>query len=944
MLLPLVVQVALALPTDTDGDGVPDGSDTCVFVANPGQADGDGDGTGDACDVCPGPGNGLERFRDVGVVQALVGARQGVAVDFDGDGDEDLVADGAWFPNLGGGAFGASIATGVDIEVTPDLDGDGRPDLLGEQNGSLVWVRNLGGGVLGGAVVIDTFSWSDVAVADLDGDGDLDVVAADRGARVGAQLKWYANTGGAFSGPQVIRADDAGFEQVEVGDFDMDGRVDVMVIGGSGDEGWYRNLGPVLGWGSFRPIATFRHGLTDLDDFDVADMDGDGDPDLLFQGWNGVGLSYLENNGHGIFAPPVVLQRNQGLVLQGRVTLGDVDGDDDLDLAWLESGGPSPRLRWLENHGGRFDSPVLLQTYQVRQPTPLFIDLDGDGALDLLTLDDAVAFGNLVCANLDSDGDGLRDCEELLLVGTDASIADTDGDGLSDGAEQAAGADPFDPDTDGDGVLDGVDPCPADVLDDQDGDGLCDGFDTCPTTVDPLQGDFDLDGVGDACDQCLGADVTGDPDGDGLCDSVDNCPLVPGLVLRDRDDDQVGDLCDTCPTDPNEDGLRRFTYETYGALCTTYLCAGQRFSAAWAVNLDGDGDEDLVSFMVDQPGSGELWWNENPGGGAFGLTGTPTGIRSTALVDIAFGDVDLDGDTDIVTISDADLVLLHVNDGTGSFPLHLSVSSSGGAVAVAAGDLDGDGDLDGVVAYADLNRVVAFDNQLGALGAAAAATGLSGLRDVVLADLDGDGDLDLVAAADGGLWEAERIGGGWGPATSIVGSVDPITVLEVGDVDGDGDPDLAWVDATGVWVADNDGTWSRVTRVSTDAAVSLRVDDTDGDGDADLGWITTSREAVFVESHGGLLDAPERFGPADSLDFGDLNGDGYDEAVTANVVVIYREPSACALDDTDGDGLHDGEELRVTGTSVTAADTDGGGTTDEQELILGRDPLDPSDD
>ncbi len=38
---------------DTDGDGIPDGTDNCRFVHNPDQADRDGDGFGDACDACP---------------------------------------------------------------------------------------------------------------------------------------------------------------------------------------------------------------------------------------------------------------------------------------------------------------------------------------------------------------------------------------------------------------------------------------------------------------------------------------------------------------------------------------------------------------------------------------------------------------------------------------------------------------------------------------------------------------------------------------------------------------------------------------------------------------------------------------------------------------------------------------------------------------------------
>lgn len=53
MFRALLLVAALAGPVDVDDDGVPDVSDNCPHVENPGQRDADGDGWGDACDVCP---------------------------------------------------------------------------------------------------------------------------------------------------------------------------------------------------------------------------------------------------------------------------------------------------------------------------------------------------------------------------------------------------------------------------------------------------------------------------------------------------------------------------------------------------------------------------------------------------------------------------------------------------------------------------------------------------------------------------------------------------------------------------------------------------------------------------------------------------------------------------------------------------------------------------
>ncbi len=88
------------------------------------------------------------------------------------------------------------------------------------------------------------------------------------------------------------------------------------------------------------------------------------------------------------------------------------------------------------------------------------------------------AFGLLDPAIDDHDGDGLSTHDELFIHGTDPSMADTDLDGLSDGAETALGTCPLTRDTDGDGLCDGSDPDPRAPTPaaDLDGDGLPDAW------------------------------------------------------------------------------------------------------------------------------------------------------------------------------------------------------------------------------------------------------------------------------------------------------------------------------------------------------------------------------------------------------------------------------------------------------------------------------------
>ena len=105
---------------------------------------------------------------------------------------------------------------------------------------------------------------------------------------------------------------------------------------------------------------------------------------------------------------------------------------------------------------------------------------------------------------------------------------------------------------------------------DADGDGIDDGTDNCPNVFNPVrpvddgqQGDFDLDGAGDACDPCpLDPGTTdcstydgGDVDADGVANDVDNCPNTPNDDQADGDNDDKGDVCDPCPTVSNPGDL-----------------------------------------------------------------------------------------------------------------------------------------------------------------------------------------------------------------------------------------------------------------------------------------------------------------------------------------------------------------------------------------------------
>jgi hypothetical protein len=150
-------------------------------------------------------------------------------------------------------------------------------------------------------------------------------------------------------------------------------------------------------------------------------------------------------------------------------------------------------------------------------------DTDGDGIPDSV---EVLVLGTDPFV-VDSDGDGNDDFQEVFVFGTPADInpvdaVDGDGDGLPDDLEINEGTDPDKADTDDDGLNDdielffiGTDPLDPDT----DDDGLDDGFEILESLTDPFNSDSDFDGVidGDDTDPSLPIDS----DGDGLPDGVE---------------------------------------------------------------------------------------------------------------------------------------------------------------------------------------------------------------------------------------------------------------------------------------------------------------------------------------------------------------------------------------------------------------------------------------
>jgi len=241
------------------------------------------------------------------------GAETVHAADLDGDGDVDLLAGAvfpdfvAWWENSNGDGltwtrrlinreFGATLLS------TNDLDGDGDSDVLGVSDPffgrSLAWFENAtGNGRNWTQHLIDTdpsVQYYSADSADVDGDGDLDVVAANP---EDDEIVWWENSdGGALIWTKnLVDGDFPSARAVTVADIDGDGDPDV--VGGSraeGDVSWWENKnGDGSAWEKQQIDEDFRR-ATNLRS---ADINGDGHPDVLGAAQISSEVTWWENRG-----------------------------------------------------------------------------------------------------------------------------------------------------------------------------------------------------------------------------------------------------------------------------------------------------------------------------------------------------------------------------------------------------------------------------------------------------------------------------------------------------------------------------------------------------------------------------------------------------------------------------------------------------------------------
>ncbi|MBI4238107.1 MAG: thrombospondin type 3 repeat-containing protein [Deltaproteobacteria bacterium] len=488
-----------ACDDDDDADGVADEGDNCALIGNEDQTDTDSDGQGDDCDSdvdgdgyanaadnCPAAYNDQSNtnvFEDTRFYDTDSAPQTAVRADFNEDGAVDLAVGNFDAASLslfwGWFSWQMTPADAIPLSDAPtdlfaqDLNNDAHVDLLiiyGAAGSNRMEFRPGNGDGSFGAETVYTsdqvHQFMTPNLADLDGDGDADLVVMDLETN---DLLIMPNDGdGAFDTSNAVRYPLDAAPAVLTADVDADGLTDV-VANYNDHIGVLRNLGDgtldsVVASGSFS-------GLTELI---AADFNPDGAIDLI--GMDNGSVVLLRNDGTGTFGEAEVLVTPTYL---SSFAVGDINSDSALDLVtgylWTATITVA-----LGNGDGTVTGVGFIENGDNLHPYRLQLaDFDSDDETDLLAIN--------------------RENSSI-------TIARNFGDAIGD------------------------------ACDDSDEDGLMDDVDNCRTVTNVDQLNYDSDTEGNACDT--------DDDDDEIIDDWDNCATVANAEQTDTDSDGAGDLCD----------------------------------------------------------------------------------------------------------------------------------------------------------------------------------------------------------------------------------------------------------------------------------------------------------------------------------------------------------------------------------------------------------------
>ena len=275
---------------DFDGDARPDLAIVgCVFLCDPGVTILRNDGGGSFT-----PAAKTQLFTEMPARGSSPAAIE--AGDLDADGFADLVlalsapsGQLVVLQNAGGQGFLAPRlqSAGGDDLALDDLEGDGDLDVI---TSAVSVFRNQGGGMLELEFWLPIAGGAAIAVVDIDGFPPSEIVVLEKAQGGSGSLSILSRTGSDFTSRELFEVPGSP-RAVGAGDFDQDGRIDVAAATGFSREPGGLSIFMNEGNMAFQPAIEFQ-ALSSASDLAVDDLDGDGTPDLaiLHPQWGGLAV------------------------------------------------------------------------------------------------------------------------------------------------------------------------------------------------------------------------------------------------------------------------------------------------------------------------------------------------------------------------------------------------------------------------------------------------------------------------------------------------------------------------------------------------------------------------------------------------------------------------------------------------------------------------------
>ncbi len=784
---------------------------------------------------------------------------------------------------------GAGLSIVSSDAVTPDIDGDGDLDLLAVQPSGVVQVyRNTGtGGMVFHATLTQGTGLTLVSpqTADVDGDGDMDLLIGDA---VNLQVLVWTNNGlGTFTLTGLQPTGLGQIKELRLGDFDADGDLDLAVSHN------YQAGAPLVrvfannGAGAFVLLSTFNNGTDTPVSLETGDMDNDGDLDLVLLARLGnigslTNVLTIRNNGSGTFTLGATIPVAG---FAGALRLADFDHDGDLDVT---VGYTNNFNIHLNNGTGALGVVPLVATILVSSQTFDWqvADVNGDGWTDLLYTS-LYGFLNTGVGCL-LGGPGPAWTQQRLTV----YLPD-----VYPGIRITPG------DLDGDGDID---------LLAYNGQKIIQMYNEPAMQIQPLTPLTNALNVPVAAKPLLKANQfikyhyatgagtrllvfsaqaggrrMGTTQTDGLAQFTPYGDFRPGEVVSVSA--TTANVSYPANIAPVRGLAYQFTTAATGGVGVFSAAAsaptGASPNGVCTADLNGDGILDVVT--ANSTGA-SVTVRLGTGGGAFGPPGN-FAMAGTQPRGIAAGDVDNDGDIDLAVATGLNTpaisVRMLINAGNGFFALGAGLTLPDTPQEPALADVNADGNLDLLTANFFGSASIRLGNGAGAFSGSQYLVEFAPCTSIAVGDVDNDGDLDLVTGSYGGNTVSIRLNDGLG---NFSGGSDLTLISQprnvaLADVTADGILDII-VAGDGVERAVGLGSGAFASFISLGGA-GIQVNDVatadiDADGDLDVLASTTTPAQVkaYLNTGFGLTYTAGSITPVSAsvlnLTTGDLDNDG----------------------------------------------------------------------